>query len=662
MTDHDLTALAANPAALQRALATADASTLMLVLVQLTAERRWLEEARPFIRGPLSYHETMPEEMRTAIRAALFEVLMDLAGSGASLPPMQDGPLLREMMSTAAGEHVGEDYVAMMREDLTAQPDQAPGIDWRVPPAPTALAAQHVVIIGAGMSGICAAIELQQAGIAFTIIEKNPTVGGTWFENAYPGCGVDTPNHFYSYSFAPNHGWSHFFAKRKELWGYFEDVADRYDLRRHVQFNTEAVSTVFDDESGTWSVTTRAADGALTTVTASAVIAAVGILNRPKLPNIAGLDSFNGPVLHTGQWDPDFDWRGKRIGMIGTGASGHQVGPTIAADVSQLTIFQRSPHWVVPNPNYFASVDDGMKWVLEHVPYFARWYRFQLFWAFADGLHAALKVDPDWHDPARSINRANDQHRQFMERHMRRELDDDPVLMAKVLPDYPPYAKRILIDNHWFKMLKRPNVDLVTEGIEAIVPEGVRTADGVTTPLDAIICATGFQASRMLSPMSIKGRGGKDLHAVWGPDDAQAYLGAMVPDFPNFFIMLGPNTALAHGGNAILMAECQMRFIMNALRELIEGGHQTLDIKPQVHDAYVQEVDDLHDGMVWSHAGVSNWYRNPQGRVFAVLPFRLVDYWKMTGRFDPEDFQFSDPVSDAATVEPIPRAWEPVAR
>jgi 4-hydroxyacetophenone monooxygenase len=229
-----------------------------------------------------------------------------------------------------------------------------------------------------------------------------------------------------------------------------------------------------------------------------------------------------------------------------------------------------------------------------------------------------------------------------MERHMRRELGEDSPLLAKVLPDYPPYAKRILIDNHWFKMLKRPNVELVTDKIARIVPEGIVAADGTIRPADAIICATGFEASHLLAPMTIRGAGGLDLHQVWGPDDAQAYQGTMVPGFPNFFILLGPNTALAHGGNSIFIAECQMQLVMNAVRELIEGHHKAISVRPEAHKANVQEVDDLHAGMVWSHKGANNWYRNQHGRVFAVMPYRLVDYWKMTTQFEPSHFAFDD--------------------
>jgi len=641
MTHPDLAQLVAQPGQLRAALAAADAATLMLVLVQLTGDPSWLERAAPHIAGPMSYHETMPEALREEIRTALFDVLMDYARNPRPLPPVPNGQLLIDMLSTAAGEVVGEDYIAMMREDLEPAAIDPRGLVWRKRPDPAVLAAFHVVIIGAGMSGLCAAIRLQQAGIAFTIIEKNTTVSGTWFENSYPGCGVDTPNHFYSYSFEPNHDWSHFYAKRDELWQYFEGVADKHDLRRRTHFGAEVTTCTFDDASQLWTVTARRSDGSEYDLQANAIMSAVGILNRPKLPDFPGRDSFAGTALHTAQWDPGFDWRGKRIAMIGTGASGHQVGPTIAPDVASLTIFQRSPHWVVPNPNYFGAVADGKKWALANIPFYARWYRFQLFWGFADGLHSALKVDPEWENSARSINQKNDRHRIFMERHIRNELGADSPLLPKVIPDYPPYGKRILIDNDWYKMLKRPNVDLVTDRIAAITPEGIVTTDGTLTSVDAIIYATGFQASKMLWPMTIKGRRGVSLHDVWKPDDATAYLGTLVPEFPNFFILLGPNTGLAHGGNAIFMVECQVRYIMNCLREVIENGQHSIDVRAPVHDAFVQEVDRLHDGLVWTHKGLTNWYRNPAGRVFAVLPYRLVDYWRMTSAFDPSEYRFA---------------------
>jgi len=637
----NLAVLAADPQALRAALAEADAATLLLVLVQITGDRALLESARPYITGPMNYHEAMPEALRAEIRARLEAELLKYARTGRPLPPLPQGDFLQEMLSTAVGEHVSSDYVAMMREDLEAAEPDPRGLTWRKRPAAAALANFPVVIIGAGMSGVCAAIRLGQAGIPFTIIEKNSAVGGSWYENFYPGCGVDTPNHFYSYSFDLNHEWSHFFAKRDELWAYFERATDTYGIREHIVFATEVASATYDDAAGTWDVVTRDAGGAVKHLMARAVISAVGVLNRPKVPEIPGRETFAGTALHTAQWQEGLDLAGKRVIMIGTGASGQQVGPTIAPDVAKLTILQRSPHWVVPNPNYFAEVSEGMKWVLAHVPFFARWYRFQLFWAFADGLHASLQVDPEWDDGGRSINQVNARHRHFMERYLRAKLGNNAELIAKCTPGYPPYGKRILVDNNWFDMLLRPNVELVTSRIAKIVPEGVVMDDGTRHEADVIIYATGFQASKMLAPMHITGAGGRDLHETWGPDDATAYIGTMVPGFPNFFTLMGPNTGLAHGGNVIFITECQMRLILAALREVLETGAKAIDVKPAAHDAYVADVDHLHANMVWTHKGLTNWYRNDAGRVFALLPYRLVDYWKMTKTFKTEDFSLT---------------------
>lgn len=633
-----LAQLAEDPAALRAALEQADAATLMLVLVQFTGDADLLHRAAPHISGPLNYHESMPTALRAEIRDRLTRVLIEHAKGERPLPPIPEGALLRAMLSTAAGEDVAEDYTAMMREDLEPAATDPRALVWRERPAPERLDAFPVAIIGGGMSGLCAAIRLKEAGLPFVILEKNQAVGGSWYENFYPGCGVDTPNHFYSYSFFLNHDWSHFFAKRDELWAYFEQAADRFAIRDHIRFGCAVQSAIWSDTDRHWTLTVHNADGSTGTIVAKAVISAVGILNRPKLPDIPGRESFAGPAIHTAQWNPDFDWRGKRVGMIGTGASGQQVGPTIAPDVESLTIFQRSPHWVVPNPNYFAEVSDGMKWALENIPCFARWYRFQLFWAFADGLHAALKVDPEWDDGGRTINVTNARHRDFMVRYLRGKLGEGSPLIDKVTPNYPPYGKRILIDNNWFDMLKRNNVELETGRISHIVPQGVVMDDGRTVELDALIYATGFQASKVLAPMTITGTGGKDLHRFWGEDDATAYLGTVVPGFPNFFMLMGPNTGLAHGGNVIFITECQVRYIMAALREVIESGAEAVDVRPEVFDDHIAEVDRLHAGMVWTHPGLTNWYRNAAGRVFALLPYRLVDYWKMTREFAPAEY------------------------
>ena len=630
--------LLADESRLRAALAEADIAPLSMVAVQLTGDDRPLDELRPHITGPWDYANTVPEAMKRAICERLIATLKDYAAAGRPLSRRPTDDLLAKMMSVCVGEPVPDEYVPMMLEEMALGESDPKGIAWRVKPGEDTLRQFHVAVIGAGMSGLCAAVRLGEAGIPFTVFEKNETVGGTWYENRYPGCGVDTPNHFYSYSFEPNHGWPDFYSKRAELHDYFERCADNHRLRDRIRFKTEVVRADYDAARARWRLEVRTADGTPETVEANAVISAVGQLNRPKLPEIAGLADFQGPVFHTANWRHEHDLAGRRVAMIGTGASGMQVGPTVAPDVERLVIFQRSPHWVVHNPNYHRSVGGAKKWLLEHLPYYAKWYRFTLFWGFADGIHPALQVDPDWPTPEISLNAINERHRRSITRWVSREIGDDPDLLAKVIPSYPPYGKRILIDNHWYRMLKRDNVDLVVEPIERVRADGIATTDGAWHAVDIIVLATGFHAARMIWPIEVTGRDGRRLRQIWGDDDPKAYLGITVPGFPNFFVLYGPNTNLGHGGSAIFHTECQVRYTMRCLRELLETGLGSIECRQEVHAAYNERVDRAHEAMVWTHKGMSNWYKNSRGRVITNSPWRLVDYWKMTAEPNPDEF------------------------
>ncbi len=541
------------------------------------------------------------------------------------------------MMSVGVGQTIPEEYIPMILEEMMLGAGDPKTVAWRTQPDPERLSGFKAVIIGAGVSGLGMAIKMQEAGIPFVIYERNPTVGGTWYENGYPGCAVDTPNHFYSLSFEPNHDWPDHFSKRNELWAYLERLADKYDIRRHISFNTEVTAARWDNARKRWSVTVEGPAGA-NTVEANALITAVGQLNRPAIPPFPGLDDFAGPCFHTARWDASQDLEGKRVAMIGTGASGMQVGPTIAPEVAQLTIFQRSPHWAVYNPNYHRSVSPGKMAALKHLPFYAKWYRFQLLWASADGLHASLHVDPAWPHPDQSLNPANQKFRDELVAYIKSQIGDDPDLLTKVIPPYPPYGKRMLRDNHWYKSLTRPNVELVTTPIERITPDAIVTQDGESYPADILVLATGFQAQKMLAPMHIVGRDGRTVRDLWGDDDPRAYLGITAPNFPNMFMLYGPGTNLAHGGSAIFHTECQIRYIMQCLREMIESGAEAMECRQAPFEAFNELLDATHRKMVWAHRGVGNWYKNKSGRVVTNSPFRLVDYHDMTAKLDRNDY------------------------
>lgn len=622
-------------------LAGADLAPLLMVYVQLSGDTAALAEFRPYITGPWCYNESAPQALKERLYDRLADLLEAIDAGRAQAAPSPDRRTLAEMTRTCVGQAVPDEYLPLIAHEMQLAGTPPLEVDWRERPSNERVANFRVVIIGAGESGLCLGIKLLALGIPFVIIEKNETVGGTWLENRYPGCGVDTPNHFYQFSFEPNHDWSRYFSPRDEIWQYLEACADRHALRPHIRFRTEVTEARWDEAAAVWRVSARSADGSSEQFVGNALVCAVGQLNRPKMPDIEGLERFAGPVMHTARWDERVSLAGKRLAMIGTGASGMQVGPAVADQVEQLIIFQRSPHWAVHNPLYHSRVGEGKKWALKHLPHYANWYRFQLFWAAGDGLYPSLQVDPDWATPDISLNAENHAMRERLIEHISRELDHDPALIAKSVPNYPPYGKRMLRDNHWFRMLKRPNVDLVTDAIERIEPAGVVTHDGRLREADVLVLATGFQADRLTWPMHIEGRGGQTLRDRWGEDDPRAYLGITVPDFPNFFMMYGPNTNLAHGGSAIFHSECQTRYTLLALRELIEGGRRAMDCRREVHDDFNRRVDALHSKMVWAHPGVGSWYKNKRGRVFATTPWRLLDYWDMTRTLQPDDYLFT---------------------
>ncbi len=634
----DLRELTRDEALLTQALDGADLAPLLMVLVHLTGDAAWLDEVGPHITGPWNFHENAPPALKQKLRDRLRTVLLDYAAGNRPLPTEPPPDLLHRMLSTGVGQSVPAEYIPLILEEMMLDDQDPKTVSWRTEPVPETLAGFRAVIIGAGVSGLCMAIKMQEAGIPFVIYERNRTVGGTWYENGYPGCGVDTPNHFYSLSFEPNHDWPEHFSKRDQLWAYMERLADTYDLRRHIRFDTEVTAARYDEARAVWAVTTRGPDGREATLEANALITAVGQLNRPSIPAIPGLDDFAGPAFHTARWDATQDLTGKRVAMIGTGASGMQVGPTIAPDVAHLTIFQRSAHWAVSNPNYHAAVSPGKMAALKHIPFYAKWYRFQLLWASADGLHASLHADPAWPTPERSLNAANQKFRDDLIAYIKTQIGDDPDLLAKVVPPYPPYGKRMLRDNHWYKTLTRPNVDLVNTPIERITAHGVVTRDGTEYPADILVLATGFQAQRMLAPMDIVGRDGQTIRGLWGDDDPRAYLGITVPNFPNMFMLYGPGTNLAHGGSAIFHTECQVRYIMQCLREMIETRSSWMECRREPHDAFNSLLDATHEKMVWAHGGVGNWYKNKHGRVVTNSPFRLVDYRGMTETLDRNDY------------------------
>lgn len=628
---------------LAEAIDIANVPTLLMVLVQMTGDERWLEDPyRPVRARGLGDNDDggLPEGIRAEIRTAALEAILNWAAGRDPAIPAPDPALLVRMLRVAMDEPVPEDY----GENIAAGLGLAPYA--RDPRPLTVPGGLHALIVGAGVSGICAAIRFQKAGIPFTIIEKNPRFGGTWYENAYPGCGVDTPNHLYSFSFAPN-DWQRYFALRDELFDYFENVALDHALGAHTRFDTRVTEARWDPRSKTWRVRTDGADGPRTHE-AAILISGVGVLNIPLIPPIDGLGGFSGTAFHTAHWPRDIDLSARRVTVVGNGASAMQIVPAIADRVAHLTIVARSCQWAAPFPQFRKRVPAPIRWLLRAVPLYRAWYRQRLAWTFNDRIHPSLQIDPDWPHPARALNAVNDSHRHLFTEYIKSELGDRQDLLDRVLPDYPPFGKRMLLDNGWYRTVARDDVTLIAARLEKVAGDRLTCSDGSAHRADVLILATGFRATALLSSMTVIGRDGRSVAEVWDGDDARAYLGTAIPGFPNLFTLLGPNVGLGHGGSIISSIENQMDYVMSALEQMFERGATEIEVRQDVHDVYNARVDAAHDRMVWTHDGMDNWYRNSRGRVVAITPWRTDDFWRMTRRADMADFELGGaPVAQA---------------
>lgn len=596
-----------------------------------------------FLRGPIRPREwvhnefqgKLDEDEKAQLRRDAAKTICAWRDAGCPAPPLPSSALIRETMDWIACEPVSDEYARLYEEEMDLRAENPRAIELA---AGTEIPSDFsVLVIGCGEAGLLAGIRFKEAGIPFGIVEKNDDVGGTWLENSYPGCRVDVASHYYSYSFERNDYFSEYYAQQPELHGYLRMLLDNHDIGRHVSWGREVTSARWDDGAGRWTVIMRTPDGAEETTTATVLISAVGILSRPAIPDLPNMDRFAGPTFHSARWDHSVDLTGKRVALIGAGASGFQIGPAIVDDVDRLVVFQRSPQWMAPNPRYHAAITPGERWALRHLPGYSRWYRFMLMWQSNDKMLELVRAQPEWRDFPRTANAASAARREYFARWIEQQLGDDTDLMAKVTPNYPPMAKRMLQDNgSWLRCLRRDHVELVTDPITDIGTHSVSVAS-TSYDVDVIVLATGFRASEILWPMDIVGRAGASLHDVWDGKPS-AYNGVSVAGFPNFFMMAGPGTGLAHAGSVITMSELQMRYIGASVKTLLEGGYTRIEPTRAACERYHQQLQREVSSLMWGHPSIEHsWYKSPDGNVYVLCPWRLVDYWNRTATTDPAD-------------------------
>jgi cation diffusion facilitator CzcD-associated flavoprotein CzcO len=480
-----------------------------------------------------------------------------------------------------------------------------------------------VIVVGTGFSGLGMAIQLRRDGRDdFVVLEKADDVGGTWRDNTYPGCACDIQSHMYSFSFEQNPNWTRSFSPQGEIWDYLRRVADKYDLRRDIHFGTEVTGARWDADEARWHVAT--ASGA--EYVARFLVAGTGALHIPNVPDLPGLDTFAGRVFHSARWDHDYDVTGKRVAVIGTGASAIQFVPRIAPEVAELHLFQRTPPWIMPKPDH--AIPDWARTVFNRVPGAQRAYRNLLYWML-EARASGFNGHPAMLRLAQRFARWN------LERAI-----TDPGLRAQLTPDYTMGCKRVLVANDFYPTLNRPNVHLITDGVAEIRPTGVVDRTGVHREVDAIIFGTGFHVTDGFDYLNVIGRDGRDLAKEWRSSGIETHLGMTVAGYPNLFFLLGPNTGLGHN-SVVFMIESQIRYVAEAIRLTDRERADAIEVRQSAQDRFQADIQRKLAKGVWSTGGCTSWYLDAKGVNRTIWPGFTWRYWQRTRRLDPADFEFA---------------------
>ncbi len=502
----------------------------------------------------------------------------------------------------------------------------------------------EVAIIGAGPAGISMAVQLGRLGIPYVLYERRSEIGGTWSIHKYPDIRVDTLSITYEFSFEDEYPWSEYFARGEEVRSYLEFIVDKYGVREHVRLDHDLEDARFDDDSSTWHLTFKRPDGERVERDVNVVVSAAGLFAKRKLPDIDGVEDFEGTILHPTQWTSEHDVRGKRVAVVGNGSTGVQLVAPVAEEAEHVSVFQRTPQWIAPRPNYGKKVEPEVRWLLDNVPGYWNWCRYTSIIGLMTWHEDFLIPDPEWEKKGGHITQKSEELRDFLIGYIKEQIGDRPDLLEKLVPDYAPMVRRPVVDNGWYKALTRDDVDLVTSGIVRLTKKGIETADGKHHEVDFIVFATGFEVDQFLWPAEYHGQKGVSLRDYWAPHSPRAYLSMMVPHFPNFFMLYGPNSQPVSGGVSLpSWFQIWAAYIAQCLHTMFEEGHAQVVVKEEAFEAFNAEQDAVGSELAFIKDTKSverNYYVDKEGRLLVNTPYETAELYAMQKAPNRDELEF----------------------
>ncbi|KAJ4371641.1 hypothetical protein N0V83_004861 [Neocucurbitaria cava] len=612
-------------------------NALRLALLQVTGDPDLakMRTRRHAIRGGAMFAHVLAEEEVPNLKEKAFAYLSKRKPED-RIPPPPSKSKARKLMDIFGDEPVQEAEFEYNYEEL-AYNEFPRDAEWTTKkPSAETIDKFKVIVIGGGISGLAAAVQFKRLGFNFKVLERQGGIGGTWLLNSYPEARVDTSSFLFQFKFVKNYPWTEYFASAGETRQYLETVAERYQVKDNFYFNREVVSAVWHEDTSEWELTVQHADGHVENMRCNAIVSGSGLFSTPnKEPSIKEYKNYKGHTFHTAKWDHSIDYRDKRIALLGTGSTGTQLAPALARAGKSLTVYQRTPNWIMNMDGYRDRIDKYARYVFDNMPYYWNWYCYSSH-VTSQQLQHLQPYDREWQAKGGIINERNDKVREALTDYIQSKAKGVPGLLEKILPKHAPLVRRLVVDNGFYDMLQRDNVELVTDTIETFTETGIRTADGKEREFDIVVLGTGFKTSQYFWPCKYVGRDGATMEELWKKDGARSYLGLVVPGFPNFFSFYGPNHQPRSGG-FYSWGEIWARYTATCIIHLIENGKSWMDCRKEIYDEYNAKLDAECKGLIWEEAG-HGYYVNEWGRQGVNVPWKTAEYHGMVSKPNLKDF------------------------